>query len=54
MKIAIDHADAIVEAADGVSPEVIEYAIASGKPFLRYQDAAPDEKSAYKEFYQSL
>ncbi len=54
MKIAIDHADAIVEAAEGVAPEAIQYAIASGKPFLRFSDTLADEKTAYKEFYKSL
>ena len=36
MKMAIDNADAVVEASEGVNPELIEYAKASGKPFLPF------------------
>ncbi len=54
LKLAIDHADAVVEAAEGVSPEVLAYAEASGKPMLRLQDIEADPKNAYKAFYQSL
>lgn len=35
-KLAIDHADAIVAATDDVPAELIEYAQASGKPFLPF------------------
>lgn len=52
-KLAIDHADAIVQSVPDMDPELIEYARASGKPFLEY----PGEENfvdAYYEFYKSL
>ncbi|MDE5662106.1 MAG: glycogen/starch synthase [Muribaculaceae bacterium] len=52
-KLAIDHADAIVESAEGIAPELIEYAKASGKPFLPYSEAEQGA-AAYHTFYQSL
>ncbi len=50
--LAIDHSDAIVQATENVDPRLIEYAKASGKPFLPY----PGEnfKDAYYDFYTSL
>ena len=52
-KLAIDFADAIVESSEGVDPELVEYAKASGKPFMAYpgEGACVD---AYHSFYQSL
>ncbi len=52
-KLAIDYADAIVQSAPDVAPELIEYAKASGKPFLEYADNNANA-AAYKEFYVSL
>ena len=52
-KLAIDHADAIVEASNGVEQELIDYARQSGKPFLPY----PGEEKyddIYAEFYATL
>lgn len=50
--LAIDHADAIVISEEGVDPELIAYAQASGKPLL---DARVDaSKDAYHNFYSSL
>lgn len=50
-KLAIDHADAICQASEKVNPELVEYAKASGKPFLPY----PGENlAAYEDFYKSL
>lgn len=54
LKLAIDHSDAIVEAQEGVSPEVLAYAIASGKPFLRLADTQADPAGAYLQFYKSI
>ncbi len=52
-RLAIDHADGIIQASEDVDPALIEYAKASGKPFLPYQgeeiDGAP-----FVEFYDSL
>lgn len=52
-KFAMDYADAIVEASDDVPVELVEYARATGKPFMAYEQAkeGPD---AYNEFYKSL
>lgn len=52
-KLAIDFADGIVEGSEGVNPALIEYAIASGKPVLRYP--GPENYStACAQFYESL
>lgn len=51
-KIAIDNADAIVESTENVAPELVEYAKASGKPFLPYSQAANVEE--YYNFYTTL
>ncbi len=52
-KLAIDASDAIIESTEGIDPEIVEYAKASGKPFLPYsgQESAPAD---YHKFYQSL
>lgn len=50
--LAIDYSDAIVQATDDVDPRLIEYAKASGKPFLPYPGT--DNVDAYHEFYTSL
>lgn len=55
MRIAIDNADAIVEALPGSAPELIEYAKASGKPFLPLpEDAARPDADVLAGFYASL
>ena len=52
-KLAIDHADGVMQASPEVPAELVEYAKSIGKPFLPYQgeeiDAAP-----VVEFYDSL
>lgn len=50
--LAIDYSDAIVAATDDVDPRLIEYAKASGKPFLPYPGL--DNPEAYHNFYKSL
>lgn len=52
-KFAIDHADAIIQATDDVDPELVEYAKASGKPFMSYP-GAENYADAYYNFYASL
>lgn len=52
-KIAIDYADGIIQASPVIDEELVEYAKASGKPFMPY----PGEENyvdAYAEFYKSL
>ena len=51
-KLAIDHADAIVQQTAGVDPELIEYAKKSGKPFLPYQEN--DMMQATSDFYDVI
>lgn len=51
-RLAMDYADAIAVSSDDVSPELIEYARATGKPLLEYSaDNTPDD---YLEFYKTL
>lgn len=52
-KLAIDYADAIIQASENVDPELMEYAKASGKPFLPMpdKDSTLDE---YANFYANL
>lgn len=52
-KLAIDYADGVAQASESISPELREYAIASGKPFLDYP-GAEDYIDAYAEFYNTL
>ena len=51
-KLAIDFSDAIVESSGNIPQELIDYAIQSGKPFLR--NPGEDYKEAYLKFYESL
>lgn len=53
-KLAMDHADAIIAASESVDPELIEYAIATGKPFLAYPGDAESSGAAYADFYASI
>jgi len=52
-KGAIDHSDALIIGSKEVNPEVLEYAKASGKPILEYQDGE-DYFEAYNEFYDQI
>lgn len=51
-KMAIDHADAIVQQTPDVDPELIAYAKQSGKPFLPYQE--DDMMQAISDFYDTI
>jgi starch synthase len=53
MKGAIDRSDALIIGSPEVNPEVLEYAKASGKPILEYQDSE-DYYVAYNEFYDNI
>lgn len=53
-KLAMDHADAIVVGRENVDPELIEYAIQTGKPFLAYPGEGPEAMKAYTDFYDTL
>lgn len=52
-KAAIDFADAIIQSTENINPEILEYAKASGKPFLPYP-AEENSVDSYYQFYQSL
>lgn len=52
-KLAIDYADGIVQASPVVDAELVEYAKASGKPFMEYPGET-DYVDAYAQFYNSL
>lgn len=51
-KLAIDYADAIVASSEDVPQALIDYAKASGKPFLEYP--GEDNVEAYRDFYINL
>ena len=51
-KLAIDHADAVVQQTPDVDPELIAYAKQSGKPFLPYQEE--NMMQAISDFYDII
>ena len=52
-RLAIDYADAVIQVTGDVDPVLVEYAKASGKPFLAYE-GEEDRVDRYTEFYRSL
>jgi len=52
-KLAIDHADGIIQASANVAPELVEYAKSLGKPFLPYLGEEIDGDPVV-EFYNSI
>lgn len=52
-RLAIDHADAVIQADSDFDNELVDYAKASGKPFLAYP-GDEDYLTAYLDFYRSL
>lgn len=52
-KIAMDHADAIAQSTPAIDQDLIDYAIATGKPFLPYPEGE-NYAQAYLDFYRSL
>ena len=53
MKAAIDAADAITIGDETVLPELVEYAKATGKPILEYQNEE-NYVNAYNDFYEQF
>ena len=53
MKNAIDNADALIAGEKELNQEVLDYAKASGKPFLDYQ-GEDDYFDTYNEFYDKI
>jgi starch synthase len=54
MKFAISFADGVVETEAGVKQELIDFAVASGKPFLGIQSDASGLADACSEFYDEV
>lgn len=52
-RLAIDHADAIIQASTDVDNDLIEYAKASGKPFRTFNEG-DDLPGAILDFYKTL
>lgn len=51
-KLVVDYSDALIEGGKSVTPAIMDYALASGKPMLRYS-GEPDV-NGYKTFIESL
>lgn len=51
-RTAIDYSDAVVEASGNIPAELIDYAIAAGKPVMRFP--GEDFGETYLKFYESL
>ena len=52
-KLAIDHADGVIQASENIPAELVEYAKSLGKPFLPYQGEEIDGVPVV-EFYDSI
>jgi starch synthase len=52
-KLAIDHSDAIILGSETINPELLDYAKASKKPILEYQDEE-NYVQKYSEFYDKI
>lgn len=53
-RLAMDHADAIVQATADVDSALLDYAEATGKPFLRYDEDTDGAPQRYADFYNRL
>lgn len=53
-KFAMSYADGIVQCEEGVDPELLEYAKASGKKFLPYQGSLEESIDSINDFYDNL
>lgn len=53
-KLAMDHADAIVAGSGDVAPELLDYARATGKPFLEFPGEPDQNGAAYADFFASI
>lgn len=53
MKLAITHADAVVQGSETISPALADFIQASGKPFLPYP-GADHPAEVYNNFYEQL
>lgn len=53
-KLAVDYSDAIVESSDDIPAEILDYAIKSGKPMLRFNPDENEFMQQYADFYESI
>lgn len=53
-RLAMDHADAIIAGGDDIDPELLEYAAATGKPFLPYPGDFDEHGDALANFYSQI
>lgn len=53
-RIAIDYADGIIQASENIDPEILEYAKASGKPFIACGADEDNLTESHIEFYKQL
>lgn len=53
-QLAIDYSDAIVQVDADVPQEIIDYAMATGKPMLKLEDENDISETAYLEFIQGM
>lgn len=54
MRLAMTYADGIVQASEGVDPQLIEFAKATGKPFLPYVADEAEMAAGCISFYNTL
>ncbi len=52
-RLAMDHADAILQVTDDIDPELLEYARKTGKPFLSIA-GEENRKEILSDFYRTL
>ena len=52
-KLAISHADAVVQGSEQISPSLADFIAKSGKPFLAYP-GAEHPAEVYNNFYEQL
>ncbi len=51
-KLAMDYSDAIVQSSGEVTPELVEYARATGKPFMEFNQSIEDVKELSAEIVE--
>ncbi len=53
-QFAINYSDGIIQQEEDINPSLLEYAKASGKPFLPYQGTVAEATDAINDFYDNL
>jgi len=52
-KLAVDYSDGVIEAAQGINPDILEHVEKKGIPMMRYSDDE-DFSSRYEAFYNEI